>query len=71
MSIKMMDDLPKNAKNAPGKKKGQGNFLLKLKPTEGKNGYRFRLLSFTTGTNTRDWPFIEKFVHEKWCNWCA
>ena len=62
----MMDDLPKNAKNAPGKKKGQGNFLLKLKPTEGKNGYRFRLLSFTTGTNTRDWPFIEKFVHEKW-----
>lgn len=62
----MMDDLPKNAKNAPGKKKGQGNFLLKLKPTEGNNAYRFRLLSFTTGTNTRDWPFIEKWVHEKW-----
>ena len=62
----MNDELPKNAKNSPSRKKGQGNFLMKLKPTEGNNGYRFRLLSFTTGTNTRDYPFIEKFVHEKW-----
>ena len=66
MSIKMNDELPKNAKNSPSRKKGQGNFLMRLKPTEGNNGYRFRLLSFTTGTNTRDYPFIEKFVHEKW-----
>jgi len=62
----MNDELPKNAKNSPSRKKGQGNFLMRLKPTEGNNGYRFRLLSFTTGTNTRDYPFIEKFVHEKW-----
>lgn len=62
----MSEELPKNAKNGPSKKKGQGSFTLKLKPTEGNNGYRFRLLSFTTGTNTRDYPFIEKFVHEKW-----
>lgn len=66
MSIKMVDDLPKNAKNAPGKKNGAGSFLLKLKPTVDNNVYRFRLLSFITGNNSRDWPFIEKFVHEKW-----
>jgi hypothetical protein len=62
----MSDELPAHAKNGPSKKKGQGNFIIRLKPTEGNNGYRFRLLSFTTGTNTRDYPFIEKFVHEKW-----
>jgi hypothetical protein len=66
MATKMVDELPKNSKNGPSRKRGTGNFTLKLKPTEGNNGYRFRLLSFTTGTNTRDYPFIEKFVHEKW-----
>ena len=66
MATKMVDALPTNAKNAPSRKKGTGNFTLRLKPTEGDNVYRFRLLSFTTGTNTRDYPFIEKFVHEKW-----
>lgn len=62
----MVDALPKNAKNAPSKKNGSGSFRLALKPTEGNNVYRVRLLSFLNGTNTRDWPFIEKFVHEKW-----
>ena len=66
MATKMVDELPKNAKNGPSKKKGTGNFLLKLKPTIENNGYRFRLLSFTSSTSTRDYPFIEKFVHEKW-----
>lgn len=62
----MLDSLPQNSKNGPSKKNGSGSFTLKLKPTEENNSYRFRLLSFTTGTNTRDYPFIEKFVHEKW-----
>jgi hypothetical protein len=65
-TTKMMDELPKNAKNAPGKKKGAGGFLLKLKPTAEGTSYRFRLLSFTTSSSTRDYPFIEKLVHEKW-----
>lgn len=66
MSTKMVDALPKNAKNAPVNKKGANTFLLKMKPTEGNNVYRVRLLSFLNGINTRDYPFIEKFVHEKW-----
>lgn len=65
MSIKLTDELPKNAKNAPNNKR-KVNYLMSLKATSDDNGYRFRLLSFFTGTNSRDYPFIEKYVHEKW-----
>lgn len=66
--MKLVNELPKNAKNAPNSQKNAASFIVKMKPTEGNNYYKFRLLSFLSGTNTRDYPFIEKFVHEKWEN---
>jgi len=57
----------KTAESASGRKKNTRDpFVLYFRPTEGKNVYRFRLLNFTSSASNRDFPFIEKYVHEHW-----
>ena len=37
-----------------------------LKPSENKEYYQFRLLSFKNESNGRDYPFIKRWVHTHW-----
>jgi len=66
-----INELPTRSKSAESTNKGGGkkrnvNYMIKFQPTTGKDVYRFRLLNFTSATCSRDFPFIEKYVHEHW-----
>ena len=58
-------ELPKFAKSNGNNFKS--NITLFMKPCEGKDFYRFRLLKFSRpDKNDRDYPFIERYVHDHW-----
>lgn len=58
-------ELPKFAKSNGNNFKP--NITLFMKPCEGKDFYRFRLLKFSRpDKNDRDYPFIERYVHDHW-----
>lgn len=57
--------MPKNSKTG-GNVVRKPNLLLKLLPTKDKDYYQFRLLNFTIPDSKRDFPFVEKNIHEAW-----
>lgn len=58
------NELPKHNNVEVTKKQ---NIYLSIKPSAPKEFYRFRLLWFKqTSKNDRDYPFIERFIHNKW-----
>lgn len=63
-----LSTLPKLSKTAGNNKKQ--NLVISLRPcpdTENeKTWYRFRLLNFSSKTSDRDYPFITRYVHQKW-----
>lgn len=60
-----MNELPRNSRSAESTKKP--NLFLGIKPTPEKEYYRFRLLAFSSPSkNDRDYPFIERYVHQHW-----
>lgn len=60
-----MTELPQKAKSAENVHKP--NLMMYLKPTQPKEYYRFRLLGFRSTKSDRDFPFIETYVHQVWC----
>lgn len=63
-----LSTLPKKSKTVGNDKKR--NLVLSLRPcpdTDGeKTWYRFRLLNFSAKNSDRDYPFITRYVHQKW-----
>ncbi len=59
-----MTDIPLHSKQNIGEKKK--NLMLFIRPTEGNDVYRFRLLGFESKTSDRDTPYIQRFVHSVW-----
>lgn len=61
-----MQELPRQSKTAMTVN-SKKNMSVTLRECKGKDLYRFRLLNFLfTSKNDRDFPFIEKWVHEAW-----
>lgn len=63
-----LSTLPKRSKTAGTNKKR--NLVLSIRPCKDENGekawYRFRLLNFASPTGERDYPFIQRYVHQMW-----
>ena len=60
-----MSSLPSNSATAESAKKK--NLALFIRPSKEKEYYRFRLLAFKSPTkNNRDYPFIERYIHQHW-----
>ena len=65
-----LNTLPRKSKSAGTAQKK--SLVLSIKPcppdptTGEKTWYRFRLLNFASKTTDRDYPFIERFVHQHW-----
>lgn len=63
-----LNSLPKKSKSQGTNKKR--NIVLGLRPCPDKDGetswYRVRLLNFSSKTSSRDFPFISRYVHQKW-----
>lgn len=63
-----LNSLPKKSKSAGTAKRK--SLVLSIKPCPDKNGektwYRFRLLNFAGQGTDRDYPFIERFIHQHW-----
>ena len=59
-----MTELPSKVKGADSERKP--NLMVFIKPTEGKDFYRFRLLAFRSPKSDRTEPFIQKFIHQVW-----
>lgn len=57
-------DIPQNTKQVA--KPTKQNIALFLKPTEGNDVYRFRLLGFLSKKSERKTPYIQRFVHSVW-----
>lgn len=60
-----MTELPQKAKSVESAHKP--NLMIYLKPTPPKEYYRFRLLGFRSPKSDRDFPIIERFTHQIWC----
>ena len=64
-----LSTLPKKSKTA-GTTENKRNLVMFLKPCPDNDGqptwYRVRLLNFGSKTSTRDYPFIARYVHQKW-----
>src|SRR5574344_1689570 len=62
-----MNTLPRHSKSVGDKKR---NLLVSLRPCKDENGqktwYRFMLLAFQNASSTRDYPWIERYVHQHW-----
>ena len=63
-----LNTLPKKSKTAGTAKRK--SLVLSIKPCPDQNGekswYRFRLLNFAGQGTDRDYPFIERYIHQKW-----
>lgn len=59
-----MTELPARVKGADNERKP--NLIVYIKPTEGKDFYRFRLLAFKSAKSDRTDPFISKYIHQVW-----
>lgn len=63
-----LNTLPKKSKSAGTSK--VKSLVLSIKPCPDKDGektwYRFRLLNFAGQGTDRDYPFIERFIHQHW-----
>lgn len=63
-----LNTLPKRSKSAGTAKRK--SLVLSIKPCPDKDGektwYRFRLLNFAGKGTDRDYPFIERFIHQHW-----
>lgn len=58
-------EIPKQSRSAGTAKKQ--NIALFMKPNQGKEFYRFRLLAFKSpNKSNRDFPFIARQIHEHW-----
>ncbi len=61
-------ELPTRSKTDGSAKKSTSRLISFLKPNKPKEFYRFRLLWFKTPRSNRDFPFIERYIHQHWTN---